>query len=396
MGHNRRKYSGTHPGSALRKKVPAPTERNGPTTMRFLSLCADSARPPGLTTHHKPTMTTTINSTSVRRQCEMSLTSFSSNAEKYLPTAYYKNTTPPPCITPHSPMKKRTSKCLNNNTNHGQQTEQVYADIPTTPPLPTHQSVPLSYNTPHTPMASLHDISDLPTLTLSWQILFLVIFTIATVLPLKLKKKRAKKRINTFCTPKRRRNKYPMAKPPGTRPKTGKNNTTWNMVYDPARDQVLEWSSNRVRIYQRSNRGHRLFTYHKGKHEKTFPRQALPISGTWNGSHFIVNHVSHWMDSPTSAHCDTPASRAKRNIKQNQMENQTETATRPPSKTWRPKTDRLRKQKSPQRKNKKVSRKSNPKWQTQVRQFITNWTSPQMDAYLAIPEVALDWNVEPG
>jgi len=39
---------------------------------------------------------------------------------------------------------------------------------------------------------------------------------------------------------------------------------------------------------------------------------------------------------------------------------------------------------------------SNQKWQTQARQFITNWTSQQMDAYLAIPEVALDWNVEPG
>jgi hypothetical protein len=42
---------------------------------------------------------------------------------------------------------------------------------------------------------------------------------------------------------------------------------------------------------------------------------------------------------------------------------------------------------------------SKQKWQTQARQFITNWTSAQqIDAYtyLAIPEVALDWNVEPG
>jgi hypothetical protein len=36
------------------------------------------------------------------------------------------------------------------------------------------------------------------------------------------------------------------------------------------------------------------------------------------------------------------------------------------------------------------------KWQTQTRQFISNWTPQQMDAYLAIPEVALEWNVEPG
>jgi hypothetical protein len=45
----------------------------------------------------------------------------------------------------------------------------------------------------------------------------------------------------------------------------------------------------------------------------------------------------------------------------------------------------------------KVSQMSNKKWQIQEWQFITNWTSQQMDAYLAIlPEVALDWNVEPG
>ena len=339
--------------------------------MRFLSLCADSARPPGLTTHHKPTMNTTNQSTSVQRQCETSLTCFYSNAEMYLPTAYYKHTKPPPCITPHS--------------------------------LPTHQSVPLSYNTSHTPMASLHAISALPNFTLSWQFLFLVIFTIANVLPTQLKKQRAQKRINKHCTPKRCRKKYPMSKPPGTRPKTGKINTTWNVVYDPSRDQVLEWRSNRVRIYKRSKRGHRLFTYHKGKHENTFPRQALPIYGTWNGSDFIVNHVSHWMDSPTATHTNGTtqsdnqkgqATKAKITSVVKQSEKRHGPATR--AKTPAPITKRKIPNGKAETQTEKVSHMSNEKWHPQVRHFITKWTSQQMDAYLAIPEVALEWIVDPG
>jgi hypothetical protein len=51
---------------------------------------------------------------------------------------------------------------------------------------------------------------------------------------------------------------------------------------------------------------------------------------------------------------------------------------------------------SPQHLAPKVSHMSNDKWQTQARQFITNWTPRHMDAYLAIPEVALEWNVDPG
>jgi hypothetical protein len=47
-------------------------------------------------------------------------------------------------------------------------------------------------------------------------------------------------------------------------------------------------------------------------------------------------------------------------------------------------------------KNTQVSRMSSKKWQPQVFQWIFNWTLRQMSAYLAIPEVALDWIVEPG
>jgi hypothetical protein len=45
--------------------------------------------------------------------------------------------------------------------------------------------------------------------------------------------------------------------------------------------------------------------------------------------------------------------------------------------------------------NNKVSHTSRKKWQTQAQQFVTNWTPQHMDKYLAIPEVAMEWNVEP-
>jgi hypothetical protein len=36
------------------------------------------------------------------------------------------------------------------------------------------------------------------------------------------------------------------------------------------------------------------------------------------------------------------------------------------------------------------------KRQTQGHQFFSNWTQHHMDAYLAIPQVAMEWIVEPG
>jgi len=43
-----------------------------------------------------------------------------------------------------------------------------------------------------------------------------------------------------------------------------------------------------------------------------------------------------------------------------------------------------------------VSHMSKKKWQTQGRQLILNWTPHHMDSYLAIPQVAVEWIVEPG
>jgi hypothetical protein len=66
------------------------------------------------------------------------------------------------------------------------------------------------------------------------------------------------------------------------------------------------------------------------------------------------------------------------------------------AKMTRPCTFKSPSRKSPQHQKTKVSNMSSEKWQTQARQFLTNWTPRHMDAYLAIPEVALEWNVDPG
>jgi hypothetical protein len=354
--------------------------------MRFLSLCADSARPPGITTHHKLTMTTTDDNACIQRQFVMNPTFFTSNNETHLSSPYYNHTTPP------------------------------------------------SYITPHSPMASLHVNSDLTTLAFRWNLIFLVCITIAKILHSHMKKKRISKSVTThqsiftaawhllshlMClipmatlfnpnrkrifirrrSTKRKRKKFPMARPPGIRSKYGKTNMTWNIVYDPKNDKVLTWTNHRVRIYQR--RGRRLFTYLKGKSENTFPRHALPITGEWQGSNFIVTHTSHWTNLPTETlptYHDTTVKITKRNwttSKSQGMPNQQATANRPQRKIRTPKTDRPRNNTSTKRQSKKVSYTSNEKWRPQVRQFI-NWTPQHMDAYLAIPQVAMEWIVEPG
>jgi hypothetical protein len=127
----------------------------------------------------------------------------------------------------------------------------------------------------------------------SWDLLFILFCSITALFnPSTRKSTRDQKR-----PMKRRRQKYPCAKTPGSRPKYGKTNELWNVVYDPATDQVLTWSSECIRIYRR--RGRRLYTYRKGQSEKTFPRHALPIQGIWQGDEFVVSNISHWTNRPT-------------------------------------------------------------------------------------------------
>jgi len=197
-------------------------------------------------------------------------------------------------ILPSHSKKKRTRQSINNK-NHGQQTEQEYPDITTTP-LPPPQSIFT---------AACHLLS-----------LLMSLISMATL----FKPNRKRMCIRRSFT-KRKRKKYPLARPPGIRSKYGKTNTAWSIVYDPRNDTVLTWTNHRVRIYQR--RGRRLFTYRKGKSENTFPRHALPITGEWQGSNFIVTNTSHWTNPPTATlpqYCYTPASIPTRNTNNTQMD----------------------------------------------------------------------------
>ena len=274
-------------------------------------------------------------------------------------------------------------KCEHNNNIYHDPDNNLYQEKAISPPFQAYMLSPLYNNLP----------AHQSVFTAAWYLLSILVCLIPMASLFNPNRKRI--RIRRSYT-KRIRQKYPMARPPGTRSKHGKNNTTWNIVYDQRNDTVLIWTNHQVRIYQR--RGRRLFTYQKGKSENTVPRHALPISGEWQGSYFIVNYIAHWTNPPTESlpqQCVTPISVTKRNNTQTQMENHQETAMRPPSKTRKLKTDRPRNKTSPKRQSKKVSQKSNQTWRPQVRQFL-NWTPHHMDAYLAIPQVAMEWIVEPG
>ena len=164
--------------------------------MGTLSLCADSARPPGTTTHQ----------------------SFSNGL----------------CTTA-------------GNKSYGQKTH-------TSAQTPCHvvNTVTSYYHKKHLSTSSgLHVISALAhpfnnsTATrqlIYWDLLFILFCSIATLFnPSNRKSTRNRER-----PMKRRRQKYPCAKTPGSRPKHGKTNELWNVVYDPATDQVLTWSSERI------------------------------------------------------------------------------------------------------------------------------------------------------
>jgi Ni/Co efflux regulator RcnB len=88
---------------------------------------------------------------------------------------------------------------------------------------------------------------------------------------------------------KRRWKKHPQAKTPGT---WGKTNNSWNIVYDPATDQVLTWNPQRVRTYRRSRRGHRLFTYKKGQ------SIYIPLAGAPNFRYMTPSYISKKRKNP--------------------------------------------------------------------------------------------------
>ena len=120
--------------------------------MGILSLCADSARPPGMSTYRMCIKSNGVpngNSTCAQRQLWMTQTPYQSHDHTYPFTTYYNNTIPPSQLTPFSPM------------------------------------------------ASLHAISDLTTLIRNWNLLLLLCIPIVTFLFAQMRRQRIRNGINT-------------------------------------------------------------------------------------------------------------------------------------------------------------------------------------------------------
>jgi hypothetical protein len=247
------------------------------------------------------------------------------------------------------------------------------------------------------------------------------------------KTKRTRERTRTT---RQQRRHYPLAKPPGTRTKHGKIPTAWNLIYDPEKDEILTWTDKRIRIYRRRSR--RQFVYLKGKHENTFPRNAQPIKGYWQGSYLIVEHLDHWTNTPTATldtrrttqwqlatdthnltkaameinhHRHTPTSdrhtgnlrhpRASLRISKRHTNSATNTMDTthsdkpkgncPP----RPATNTLTWHPRQHSKDNPRDSFTSRKWHPQAR-FTLQWTLQHLDAYLALAEVLCEWNIDPG
>ena len=238
------------------------------------------------------------------------------------------------------------------------------------------------------------------------------------------------------------RNKYPRENTFDDHNKTDDTTTfQCNIVYDPTADLILTWTNQRVHIYRR--RGRRQFTYLKRQSENTFPRTALPIHGQWQASNFIMTHLGHWTETPpnpndSKLHNESSSLHVISVLKPTSVKNNPVTSyyttslvnksplkqpldanylNRPSSheiQTNSTKRPTQRKRKSPQnqttqhtgtnierhnpKKRKNIDPQVSPmsiKWHPQVRK-IFKWTLRHMDAYLDLAEVAMEQNVEPG
>jgi hypothetical protein len=251
------------------------------------------------------------------------------------------------------------------------------------------------------------------TITTPWLRLHLTLcfIRIATFLTSWLKKKRTCK---WTCNTRQPRRRYPLTKPPGTRTKYGKTPTAWNIIYDPDKDEVLTWTNRRIRIYRRRSR--RQFVYLKGKYENTFPRNAQPIKGHWQGSYFIVEHLDHWTNTPTDIPetCRTPQWQPA-TMDTNNLATHTTTSDKhtgnprqAPKTTETKHLDTLKGNSLPQLASNTLTwhprqhSENNPrdsdmssKWHPQARPTL-QWTKQHLDAYLALAEVLCEWNIDPG
>ena len=225
---------------------------------------------------------------------------------------------------------------------------------------------------------------------------------------------------------------------------------TWKYIYDSDRDKVLTWNNKR-------------YVYTKRKNYNTFPRHAQPLQGHWHSSSFIADNQDNWTKITPKAIPDTRGTPQRRtdtdqnNLKMEAMDNKrhhhtttldthtgkpqhsqasltnkwnpisatkwkTTTATKTQDMThsdnpkgkqhqqhkrWtrhirtkqkgKPKLAANTLSRHPRKKgndNPKDSKRS-IKWHPQER-FKIRWTKQHLDTYLALAEVSCEWNVDPG
>jgi hypothetical protein len=182
----------------------------------------------------------------------------------------------------------------------------------------------------------------------------------------------------------------------------------WNIVYDPSKDEVLVWTDNRVRIFRR--RGRRQFVYLKGKNDNTFPCTSLPLTGHWQGSYFIANHIAHRQTQPTKHvnHVKIVMPKPNKNLSalngssQRHHELHQNTLSQINGHKQRP-------QKQKQTHYQPTKNDSHTPNEIRAKAFkatrktmrlhialILIWTKRHLDAYLATAEIFLEQNVDPG
>ena len=254
-----------------------------PLTMGTLSLCTDSAQPPGTSTMPSPSPSGPTSATSSLHVI--------SDSTCHLSSAAQTPTQPPPAIHHRlfaiANLWLRVTRHLGALILLSLLLGLVISWIPLTTlllstlfvsicltaeelddiiPKPTrgHKSdtLPTPDNTPSWPWklaplwSSLNKLRiTLPRATLftsrPWLPLttFLRPFTLSTTCFPSWPSQKTKR--NQTKTPQRRqRQHYPLTKPPGTCSKHGKQPTVWTIVYDPTKDEILTWSNAQIHIYR--------------------------------------------------------------------------------------------------------------------------------------------------
>jgi hypothetical protein len=200
----------------------------------------------------------------------------------------------------------------------------------------------------------------------------------------------------------------------------GITTNAWNIVYDPTADKVIIWTNNRVNlstkrtptVYIPKRTARPAKVPSPGIHPPTTNLRQMTRQQLHCDQYISVEQSTNW-SATLPQHRTTPVTTITWNATANQLMQPQEipkpkqvikshlpkAQSRHHKRTLGNRKDQCWKRTLPTSNNAPYSKDSQPrnrKWQNQARQFILNWTPQQMDAYLAIPEVAMKWNVEPG